>query len=415
MPTNYARSFALVAAAVLLSGPDLAVAEDAGVDPAWPDWLKKAMSQEHKRIRYKQLSLGPFETVMPGKITDREEIDQGTYYAAADDGSGTSFECWFFDDTMDMATSTVNIAEAVIENTSTNHGPVGNRRIHHVDAGEIDGAPFLALEWLYTVGEAPNALVALTKVRAAERDGMFVICSHSLPGYRDSFAKSFDQLVSKLSRTSDAPGPYYREVIVHNLNGLNIGISQLSMTMDDEGDTKIESSDAMLVPVSATDLGSTDTSTVSWSTPEGYVINTVHASVENGDLVSQLSLQLNDDGAWQVDGTLSGKNLNQVLGSDAEPVSALGEMLTVKGMFGDTGATRQELDSWIPSADPTVFSTVVIEMDEASDVPGAGVVTLGPLRISGEFEATGSMVKGIMDFGISQLNFERVFASGAIH
>ena len=414
MHTHVARLFVLMTAAALLSLPGSTFAREPQINPAWPDWLKEAMAREHKRIKYEPLSIGPFETVMPGKVTDREVIDEATFYAASDDGSGGSFECWFYNETMDMASSTVSFAEAIIDTNREAYGPVDNRSIYHVDAGAIDGAPYLSLEWMYTVGEAPNAQVGFTKIRAAESDGAFVICSHPSAGYRASFAKSFDQMVRKLSRESGAPTPYYREVIVHNLNDLNIGITQLSMTLDADGDTRIDTSDAMLLPVSGSDLRSSDSSTVSWSTPDGYLINEVHSSVENGELVSNLSLAFTEEGTWQVAGTLSGKDFSETLDGSADPVSTLGEMLAVRSLLGDGDSTRQQLDTWIPSADPSTFLSAVIELDESSDVPGAGVVTMGPLRIAGEFEPSGSMKRGTMDFGALKLNFERVFSSGNI-
>ncbi len=396
-------------AAIAFGSP--AVAETK-IDPSWPQWLQEAMAKEHRKVRTRRLSLGPIETVMPGKITTREDLGDGIYYAVADDKSGAPVQCWFYTEPMDLATSTASISEAVIAATAEQHGPVANRQIFHVGAGAVDGSPFLALEWVYTVGEAPNALVAFSKVRAAERGDGYVICSHSQLGYRDSFAEGFAEVVSNLDVSTDANPPYYSEISVFNLNGIDVGIAYVTMTRDDEGDTGIYTTEAMLMPVSSAELTTSDSTSTSWSTPDGYLINKNYAEGVNGELVTNLSVQFGAEDSWQVEGTFSGKAISADLGAEGNPISILGEMLTVRSLMQNPDANRADVVSWIPTADPTTFTPVSIVLDD--EVPGTGTVTIGPLQAAGEFDENGSMSRGTIDMGVVKLLVKRAFVSGEI-
>ncbi len=410
-----ACKLALVTFIIAATATSTVVAETSRIDPSWPDWLKEAMGKENDEMRFEPLSIGPIKTVMPGEITDRQETDPGQFYASAADGSGADIECWFFSDPVDIAALTANVANLVIETQGEQYGPVSHRSISHVDAGEIDGSAFLSIEWLYTVGEAPEALVGLTKVRAAERDGTSIICTHSLPGYRNSFAKGFAEIVRQLDPGPDAAvDPYFTEVHVFTLNDLRIGFAKSTMTRDSEGDTKIETTDAMLLPVSSTELGTTDSTSFNWSTPDGYLINAGETSVENGELAMDLSLWLDDDGMWVVDGSLSGKAISEKLGNDAGPASALGEMLAVRALLQEPEAAPVNLTLWIPDGDPTVFTSATVALDPASDAPGAVRMTMGPLKLDGEFDDMGSMRRGTVDVGGITLLIERVFQAGTL-
>lgn len=72
------RTLVLVACLFAASVPGTTIAQTPEIDPSWPDWLKEAMAKEHQEIDFEPLSLGPVKTVMPGKITEQQEIEPGS-------------------------------------------------------------------------------------------------------------------------------------------------------------------------------------------------------------------------------------------------------------------------------------------------------------------------------------------------
>lgn len=388
-------------------------AQDEDIPDEWPDWLKKEMKREYRRARYSKFSVGAIKGVLPGKVTAAEAIDDISYYITSDDGSDGVYECWIWVDAIDLASTTSNIAEAVIENVSGEFGPVNARFLRAVDAGAIDGSPFLALEWLYTVGQEGEARVAYTKVRSARVDGAYITCGHSVPGYRKSFAKSFARVVSDLEVDVETVSPYYKSLTVQSLNGINIGVSSVTFVEDEDGDTQIETDENTLAPVSESELRVSDTSTISWSTPDGLLINKQYAAVENDELTADLALYPDEDG-WHVAGTFTGKEIDRALGVEPEPVSELGYMRQVQAMWGDTGGTSATLTDWVPSLDPTSFVGVQLDLAEGDAEPRGGVLTLGPLVINSQFDANGSLARGEMNLGGTRLVIERVFEQGQV-
>jgi len=90
------RNLVLVASFVTATVPGTAIADTTKIEPSWPDWLKEAMAKEMQETDFEPLSLGPIRTVMPGKVTEQQEVEPGRFYASSDDGSGAAHECWFF-------------------------------------------------------------------------------------------------------------------------------------------------------------------------------------------------------------------------------------------------------------------------------------------------------------------------------
>ena len=391
-----------------------ALAQDDDIPDEWPEWLKESMKQEYKRAKYSPFSVGPLKGTLPGKIVNAEQIDDTSFYIAADDGTGTGYECWIWVDEIDLASTTSNITEAIIENVSAQNGPVNSRFIRAIDAGSLDGSPFLALEWLYTVGQEGQAQVAYTKVRTAEKNGAAITCGHSMPGYRKSFESSFARIVRDLEVDVDVSEPYYKELVVQSLNGTNIGVTIMQFTQDADGDTQISIDESTLAPISESELSISDTSSTAWSTPGGYLINKHYAAVNNNELTANLSIGADDEGRWSVSGTFNGKEIDADLGPDSEPFTELAYMQQVQGMFEDKGESSVTLTDWVPTIDPTSFLDVELGLDAGKGKSRTGKMAVGPLVVNTVFDKSGSMAEGEINIAGAKVLVERVFQQGEV-
>ncbi|MDH3532204.1 MAG: hypothetical protein OEO82_04690, partial [Gammaproteobacteria bacterium] len=241
----------------------------------WPDWLKAAMAEESENLTSATVSAadGLYRFQLAGKPATPDAFDGGWYFES-DIGSAAPLECYLFSDDTDLATLVVNLAEVNIEaNAAANSGPVGNRSVFALDAGAIEGAPFLAIEWMYTVGEAPKALLGFTKVRAAIQGAIVLACSHNFLGYRETFANAFADFVRSAEQPAVEMAPYYEEVATQSIGGQRMGITRVTYSRDADGDSLINMISSSLVPVGPASINSSDSSTISWSTPGGELIN----------------------------------------------------------------------------------------------------------------------------------------------
>jgi hypothetical protein len=406
MPNPY-----LLATALTLLGLSTVQAQDM---TGWPDWLVEAMAKESKRLKSQTVDTDDkqYRFQVAGKINASSPFDGG-WYVETDIKSEAPLECYVFTDQMDLATLLNNLAEASIEaQAESNNGPVGNKSVSILDAGAIDDAPYLAIEWIYTVGEPPNALVGYTKVRAALNRDIAQACTHNYVGYRQTFADAFEDFV----RTTELPDaettPYYEEIALQTLGEQNIGIAQLRFTHDADGDTEINLVTSSLVPVGPGAVTTEDSTTLSWSTPEGALISAHTATSQNGELVDNLQISRNDDGDWQVNGLFQGKEIAETIAGDVQPLTDLGAMRTTRALFAGK-ESESAFPLWVSDADPTQFLEGRVIRDDA-EVAGRGRMQLGPLSMTAQFDDNGSATSATLNVGSAVISLTRLWARGAI-
>lgn len=399
-----------IALTVLSSGATVASAQQQ--PDSWPDWLREAMARETGDIESTPVALadGQYRFSIAGRTAEPGAFDGG-WYIQSDIGSDGPLECYLITDSTDLATLIVNLADANIDAQAEAYGgPVANRDVYALDAGAIDGVPYLAIEWMYTIGEAPKALLGLTKIRAASHGDVVQACSHNVVGYRESFRRAFEDFVRSINLPGNGPEPYYEEVTVQSLGEQRVGIAAASYTLDEAGDSKIETFMSSLVPIGPGALSYDDSSTISWSTPDGLLINTYTASSENGELVTNLEFARNGDGDWLVAGTFQNKEIEVVIDGTAEPLSEVGQMRVARTLFeGD--AAEAAFPVWVADADPTQILDGKIVREVSGDAL-SGRLLLGPLAFEAQFDDFGALAKAGMQMGATVVSIDRIWHRG---
>lgn len=409
MPDRYLYA---VLASIALS---LSMTTAAAQDPeGWPDWLQKAMQKESKRVKSREVTANDeqYRAMLAGKIEESSAFDGGWYFKS-DIKSEAPLECYIFYDGADLATLVNTIAEInIATQEENNNGTVGTRSVYALDAGAIDGMPFMSIEWMYTIGEAPNALLGFTKVRAALNDGIAQACSHNYPGYRETFSDAFSEFVSTTTFTSSATEPYYEEIVRLALGEFNVGIVSTTYTLDAEGDTLIRTQSASLLPIGKEEVAVDDSTYWSWSTPDGLLINAGNTSVQNDELAMDLIIQRNDDEDWVVNGTLQGKEIAQDIDGDLQPLSEIGQVRAARALFAGEDDEASYL-AWVADADPTRFIEArMIRQD--SEVDGQARLELGPVALMARFDSRGSIEEAEIAIGAVAMQMHRVWSRGEI-
>lgn len=407
-------AFCTAVALVTLAWPG-AYAEQASADTqAWPQWLSDAMAQESRKLKASKVKFGDgvVKTRLAGKPAGKPQPIEDGWFIGSDIGSDAPLECWVFTTVVDPASMAANIAELTMQAMAQKYGPVSNRGLYHVDAGAYGSVPYLALEWLYAVGEPPNKRVGLTKVRVAIDQEASFVCAHNSLGYRETFAAAFEQFVRKAEFDDSAATPYYGEVVLQKVGGQAVGISRSSFALDEDGDTRITTIESSLIPVDGATLQTSDTWYVSFSRPDGTLINQQLAKTENGELAMNLSLAPNEEGDWSVSGTFQGKEITGEIDGAEQPMSELGQMLAVRDLMADPERQSATLSVWAPEADPTRFLEADVELDPVRRTDGHGHLKLGALDIAAQFDDSGSLRSGAMQAGATEITLERVWVGG---
>ncbi len=380
----------------------------------WPDWFQDAMSEELRRMKLRNVKF-PVEGIaakLPGKPADAQQIEDG-WYLYSDIKAGSPLECYVMTTATDIATMANNIAEINIDSVMANNNATpGDRNAYYVDAGEVHGYPFLALEWVYQVKTDAGVQMGMTKVRVASKNDLTYACAHNYLGYRESFATAFAEFVANVEVPSTSAKPYYEEIAVMNLNDIGYSVIYTSFTNDEEGDTREYSVNASIVPVDKGTIMFSDSITITWSRPDRTTINSISVDTENGEITTQLDLQRDENGDWVSSGTFQGKELSSTIDGALQPASSRAVFALTRELFaGDAPSADMQL--WIPAADPTTFVGSSIVRTGDADAR-TGDLIMGPIRMSGTFDEYGNIESGSMAMGPAQARIERIWSAGEL-
>ena len=382
----------------------------------WPDWVRESMQDEAKKLKFRTVKTpdGDIRTRLPGK-SNTPLLNEGVWYFVTDIDAGSPVECYLYTTAQDLATLTDYMANANMEAVAAQHDNIGIRRIYFLDGGEIAGVPFLAMEWLYTVEKDGQTLVGFTKVRAAAKDEMAYVCAHNNIGYRDTLSNIFATFVDNTETPYTAAAPFYEEIAkveIDGMSGLSGGVAYASYTRDDEGYIRAYITESSLTPVDGSTVSTSDSYTVTFTTPAGAIVNALNISVNNGEIASDLSLERNADNNWVSSGTLQGKDFTAELPGDIEPTSELRQIEIARELFlGDERSASAKL--WMPAIDPTQFLETTMTRDD-EEIERQARMQLGPITYTGRFDDDGNMHNATMNVGPVTLNIERIWSQGSV-
>ena len=272
--------------------------------------------------------------------------------------------------------------------------------------------PYLALEWLYTAPGDDQLLIGFTKVRAATKGETALVCTHNYLGYRATFADAFTEFVTNLQYDDGTDTPFYEEIAVLDMNGLGSGVIYASYSIDEDGDIALYSAETSIVPVDAATLTTSDSYTISYSTPEGELFNAHSIGVENGELSVQMSLQRNDTGTWVSAGTMQGKELSFEIDGALQPSSEWEQLAMTRDLFASEDAAMSTL-IWLPAIDPTQFLEATMTRDDA-EVERQAILSIGPLSYTGRFDESGNLVDAVMAIGPVVISIVRIWSQGSL-
>lgn len=385
--------------------------------PRDPDWFEKLLAREAEPLEERWLasSDGKFRTRVAAEVLQKPVLtDGGDYYLHLGLGTDSPAECWIYPTGHDLAAAHQAISARTFEAVAKAYGEIEATAIQRLDAGVFGSHSYLALDWIYRVKSPQGALAGQIKqLSAVAGGGASVFCQQDETGYGKTFERVFRGLVDHLELGEAAAQPYYQEVTAVKIGGRPTGVVRMTLTLDDDGDTKVQETLSLLVPVDQQTLMASDTYTVQYSSPDGRLINEIEIAVENGELTTHLKLDPGEDEGWQVSGTLQSKAFETTL-EPREATSTLGQMLALRDFLAapEAGAEMTLVD-WIAD-NPTAFTEVRVKIEGTGPDGVAARLDLGPIRIAGVLDANGSLKSGKMNMGPIVMEMERIYVAGAL-
>lgn len=384
-----------------------------------PKWLEEARAREAAPARPSRIEsadgwLGatvPFPTV--GKV----ESSDGWYSVTLALTKDVVVNCEISRDTLDLGALLAKTSDSSFDLIAKQQGKVGVRAIERLDAGAVGSSPLLAVDWIYRVDSPDGARVGSLKQVVAAKAGHGIYCAHNDIGFSKSFETAVRELVQSIqfADASKTPAPVYEDVMIASVGTQRLGVATTRVLPAGDGDYRMESMSALLVPGSASTLRSQDSYTVQFSRADRSMINAVYVMSENGEVSTNLRLDGREGGGWKVSGTFKGKKLDADLAAEPAPTSALHQAERRRALLArEQPVGAEESDwQWLPD-DPLKFTPIRTRVVSAAEGGAFNVLESTPaLEMTSVVErATGLQAKMGMAMGAQSASFDRVFVSG---
>jgi hypothetical protein len=385
-----------------------------------PDWLVAARAREGQLRPSKKVKStdGFFHAQVPAKVVGKIVPDDETYLLRLDVQAGTPVECVVLRHAQDLASFLVGTSNSAYEMIEPPRGKVAAKAVERVDAGAIGASPFLAVDWTHRIeAEGQEPAVGALKQIAASKDGHTVYCVHNEVGYSQTFRKLAEALVSSIT-FDDTPKtrPYRSEVSTLTLQGMRVAVDEVTYTKDKDGDTQIQHTSAMLLPVGGETLSASDELMIQWVRPDGSLINALQIESDNGQIATQLKLDPRDDGSWSVSGTFKSKPLTVEVPPGA-PSTMLSDVIQLRSKMTQQNpvGSVMKVETWLPGVDPSKLLAQELKILRAIDDDRfVAKLEMGGIVADIVVDRSGNTLAGKLTMGPMKMEIEQVFADGAI-
>jgi hypothetical protein len=360
---------------------------------------------------------GSFKGRIAARPVGDVEVQEDFYYARFDIGGENPMECSFFREEIDLATSLRQMSGEMLEIVGRYFGSLDFKQIARVDAGAIGGNPFLAVDWNFAATAEGVRTGGELKQILANKHGRSVYCAHNETGYKETFHGAFTGLLDTLEYEDESePPPRYLEILVYSVQGQRVGIEQVNVQYDDEGDARTVVYDSMLLPVGTDELIAQDSTDVQFTTAAGELINQIHTRYQNGEPESSLSLIPGAEvGLWKVIGEYRTKKIDAIFAAP-KLSSWLGSVLSLRDAIDRAGEeARVSVVQWVPDANPIspVEARAAVQ-EKLEDRTYRTRVEVDSLQMDAVIDREGLTRSGRMKVGPIEISVERVFAEGEV-
>jgi len=360
---------------------------------------------------------GSFKASIAGRPVGGVEAQEDFYYARFDIGGENPMECSFFREEIDLANSLRQMSDEMLDIVGKYFGRLDFKQIARVDAGAIGSNPFLAVDWVFAATVEGVRTGGELKQILANKHGRSVYCAHNETGYKETFHGAFAGLLDTLEYEDEGePPPRYLEILVYSVQGQRVGIEQVNVQYDDEGDARTVVYDSMLLPVGTDELIAQDSTDVQFTTPTGELINQIHTRYQNGEPESSLSLIPGAEvGLWQVTGEYRTKKIDAIFAAPRLS-SWMGSVLGLRDAIDRTGEGAQvSLVEWFPDANPiSPVEARAVVREELDDGTYRTRVEIDSLDMDAVIDRDGLTRSGTMKVGPVEIAVERIFARGEV-
>jgi hypothetical protein len=290
-----------------------------------------------------------------------------------------------------------------------------------VDVLEVKGSALVLAEVVYQVDRGGGPLVGEMKLAVYAHRTTSLLCRHDELGYRATFTRVVKDLAGSLSGGEPDPraAAVFAELSVWRVGPLVVGYGERAIWRTERGGRRIEQATAALLPRGPADVLAVDTSSREFLDPKDLVVEGVYAQGTNGEVDTTMKISRAADGlTYAYDGKKDGKELKGRFKTHAGLSSELWFARRLARAVAPKVPQRKPRErlelvhqAYAVTANPVAPQPITIRLDPAT--PGRATMELGPMKTTGELDASGLFSSTELPVGPATLVATRVFSRGA--
>lgn len=384
---------------------------------SYVDSMKRETPKEDMQSVKSSDSLASFKvesTSRPKLELNKQNVE--FYYTAIDIGSPAPLECTFYKSDINPASSLKRLANGVLGSTQM-VGTITKKEISYIDAGVIDGTPYLQLETSYLTVKDGAQMVGYFKSIAAIKGRDSIVCWHNDLGYRETFKKLANQVVSsyKFKRTDGSVfKPSYTEVLVFKVQGRPIGFST-SMVLEGTNDTKvwINRSAMLALSSSISEVSSNDDSQLEVSGKNGLITMGKYAGENDLEVGHLLDLNSQDGRVFHVKGIFKGKDISSFMKTSGLVSNYQQSKLAAQTFFKEKKKSLK-VTGYVPSLSPVKPIDLIYKLKELKPGNALVDVQIGEINSTMNLQENGTSQNVVIPLGPVKIEGTKVYETGTL-
>ena len=337
------------------------------------------------------------------------------YYSAIDIGSAAPLECTFYKTDINPASSLKRLANGVL-NSAQIVGTVTKKEIAYIDAGEMNGTPFLQMDTSYLTSKNGVQMVGYFKSLVAIKGRDSIVCWHNDLGFKDTFRKLTSQVVSsyEFKRVDGTVfKPTYSEVLVFKVQNRPIGFST-SMVLDGNNESKIwiNRSAILAISHSISEVSATDDSQLEVSGKNGMISLGKYAGETDLEVGHVIDLNSQDGRVFHVKGIFKGKDISSFMKTSGLVSNYQQTKMASEAFFKDK-KKKFTATGYVPSLSPVKPIDLHYTLKELK--PGGAVVNvkIGEINSTIDMQENGTSKGVVIPIGPVKIEGTKVYEAGA--
>lgn len=294
----------------------------------------------------------------------------------------------------------INLAQTLrlFVNSVVSH--VSKHEVDSVDAGQINGQPYLSVVTSYLIEQDGEKGGGQVKYLASRSDNTTTLCMHDEPGYVRSFvrvASSFiqNQKLAESDEDSTKKLLVWRTVSVQRTGKASIGVVE-SRLYEGEAGYAFATSRSLLLPTEDGTVIASDEAENQFSNLQGDVLEAKYVKIVNDSVAYNLGLSLDSNTSYKISGTYNGELLNSNIKVEHAMRDFASQTSDLRKLFAnhDSAGAPLHWTSFSP-AQPNQISEV--DFEKKSPNAHAGVLTFGGSKSDVEVDDQGTQKRVTTD------------------